>query len=106
MPGWADSFSPRVAPRPVTTLKAPGGRPHSAARAANSSKVSGASLDGLATTAFPAARAGAMVRVPIHSGPFQGMMWAVTPIGSRSVYPKNCPGVTKVSPRSLSAMPA
>ncbi len=72
-------------PRPVTTLSTPGGSPHSWASSANLSRVSGASLEGFTTTEFPAARAGAMVRLPIHSGPFQGTMWPVTPTGSRSV---------------------
>jgi hypothetical protein len=77
--------SPRPLPRPVTTFRTPGGNPHSAHISANLSSVSGASLDGLTTTEFPAASAGAMVRLPIHKGPFHGTMWPVTPTGSRRV---------------------
>ena len=47
--------------------------------------VSGVSSEGLATTALPAARLGATPRASWVSGAFQGVMWAMTPSGSRSV---------------------
>jgi len=72
-------------PRPVTTLRTPAGSPHSCAISANLRSVNGASLEGFTTTELPAASAGAIVRLPIHSGPFQGTMWPVTPTGSRNV---------------------
>mmetsp|Transcript_20254 Transcript_20254/g.68619 ORF Transcript_20254/g.68619 Transcript_20254/m.68619 type:complete len:320 (-) Transcript_20254:218-1177(-) len=68
----------------VTTLTTPGGK-QSCARAARASAVSGVSSAGLMTTAQPAAKAGAILRVIIAAGKFQGVMHAATPTGDRSV---------------------
>ena len=68
---------------PVTTEKTPAGTPASSARAAIASAVSGVCSAGLSTIVHPAASAGADLRVGIAAGKFQGVMPAVTPIGSR-----------------------
>ena len=82
MPGCAVSGAPACAPVPWTTLKTPAGRPASAVMSASNDAVSGAHSGGLATTVFPAARAGPIRQVASISGAFQGVMIAVTPAGS------------------------
>ena len=57
-PGWPANAWPVAAP-PTTTLSTPGGRPASAASSAKRTIPNGASSGGLATTALPAASAGA-----------------------------------------------
>src|SRR5206468_11359958 len=57
----------------VTTLKVPGGSPASSAILAMASAVSGVARDGFRTTLHPAARAGAILRVTIVAGKFQGV---------------------------------
>ena len=47
--------------------------------------VIGVISDGLATTVFPAASAGAIFQVSRYSGRFHGEMQATTPSGRRSV---------------------
>jgi len=77
-PGWAASASPVVAP-PTTTFSTPGGSPASRASSAKRSTPKGASSGGLATTALPAARAGAAFwPIPIIE-PFQGGTTPMTP---------------------------
>ena len=42
-------------------------------------------LEGLATTVFPVAKAGAIFQVSRYNGKFQGEIHAATPIGTLSV---------------------
>ena len=67
---------------PVTIWSTPSGTPASAARSASASAVSGVCSAGLTTIVQPAASAGAALRVIIAAGKFQGVIPAVTPIGS------------------------
>ena len=78
MPGWPASPAPVVAP-PTTTLRTPGGRPASAASSAKRRTPNGANSGGLATTALPAARAGAAFWPMPIIDPFQGGITATTP---------------------------
>jgi hypothetical protein len=82
MPGCAVRGAPASGPVPWTTLKTPAGSPASWVMSASSDAVSGAHSGGLATTVFPAARAGPIRQVASISGAFQGVMIAVTPAGS------------------------
>ena len=66
---------------PVTILMTPAGMP---TRCANSTKAyaeRGVALAGLHTTVQPAASAGAILRVSIALGKFQGVIQATTPTG-------------------------
>jgi hypothetical protein len=83
--GCSTRALPTSGPKPVTTLKTPAGRPACSARAANSSVLTEANSDGFTTTVHPAARAGAHLTAVNHSGEFQAVRAATTPIGSRSV---------------------
>ena len=63
--------------------------PAGAPAAANSSAIArppeiGVSGDGLSTTAFPSASAGAITRMPSTSGKFHGVITPTTPTGTRS----------------------
>ena len=62
-----------LARRPGTTFTTPSGTPASASTSATASAVSGVSVAGLSTTAHPAASAGAILRVAIAAGKFQGV---------------------------------
>ena len=84
-PGWATSGAPASPPKPVTTLKTPGGKPASSTSAANSSVEAGACSAGLTTMQQPAASAGAAFQLISSTGEFQGVIAATTPTGSRSV---------------------
>ena len=66
----------------------------------------GERLAGFSTTVLPAASAGAVFQLPMLSGKFQGVMSAVTPIGSRKVrtMPSRSTGI--VEPKNLSIAPA
>jgi hypothetical protein len=77
--------TPVVSPAPRTTLQTPGGSPASTIRRAASTDVRGVSSEGFTTTVLPAARHGATPRIIWVSGAFQGVMWATTPYGSRTV---------------------
>lgn len=72
-----------VAASPVITLRTPGGRPASSARAARASPDSGVSGAGLTTTVQPAARAAPIFRAIRPSGKFHGVIAAATPAGCR-----------------------
>ena len=74
-----------VSPKPVTTLRTPGGKPASSARSPSRSAVSGVCSAGFSTTVQPAASAGATFHDAIISGKFQGMIWPATPTGSLRV---------------------
>jgi len=58
----------------VTTFTTPAGSPASASRPVKNRVVSGVSWGGFTTTVQPAARAGAILRVAIANGKFQGVM--------------------------------
>ncbi|MCW2749085.1 MAG: hypothetical protein JWR83_195 [Aeromicrobium sp.] len=62
-----------------TTLTTPAGTPASVRSRVIASAVSGVSEAGLSTTVQPAARAGAILRVAIAAGKFQGVTSAATP---------------------------
>ena len=82
MPGWATRGAPASGPVPVTTLQTPSGKPAWCRISASSNAVKGVCSAGLATTAQPAAKAGAMPRAAVEIGKFQGMICAATPTGS------------------------
>ena len=65
----------------VSTLKTPAGRPASLVIWAMASAVSGVADAGLRTTEQPAASAGAIFRVTMVAGKFQGVTAATGPIG-------------------------
>ena len=77
------SSGPVVAPAWVVgmTLTTPAGTPASASTSVSSSAVSGVSCAGLSTTVQPAARAGPILRVPMASGKFHGVMSTQGPTG-------------------------
>ena len=64
---------------PVTTLSAPSGSPASVASRASSMVVAEVYSEGLMTTVFPAASAGAADRADWPSGTFHGVMTPMTP---------------------------
>jgi hypothetical protein len=63
------------------TLTTPGGRPASVRIEARVNVVSGVCAAGLMTTVHPAANAGPILRVPIASGKFQGVIAKTGPTG-------------------------
>ena len=65
----------------MTTLSTPFGRPTSSSSAASASIVSGVSAAGLMIIVQPAAIAGPILRVPMASGKFQGVIISVGPTG-------------------------
>ena len=65
----------------VSTLTTPAGTPTSSSSFTKYSVVSGVSSAGLMTTVQPAASAGAILRVAIASGKFQGVMKKHGPTG-------------------------
>ena len=65
----------------MTTLSTPAGRPASSSVAASASIVSGVSSAGLTTIVQPAAMAGPILRVPMASGKFHGVMNRQGPTG-------------------------
>ena len=67
--------------RVVITFTTPSGSPASARMAANASVVSGVNAAGLITTVQPAASAGPILRVPIASGKFHGVIAYTGPTG-------------------------
>ncbi len=64
-----------------TTLTTPSGSPASARIRATARAVRGVSAAGLRTTVHPAASAGAIFRVAMAAGKFQGVTSAATPTG-------------------------
>ncbi|CSI50106.1 Uncharacterised protein [Vibrio cholerae] len=66
---------------PVTTCNKPSGIPACCARSAKAKAVNGVSGAGFKTTAQPAAKAGAHLRVIMAAGKFQGVIAATTPTG-------------------------
>ena len=65
----------------VITLSTPAGRPASCIVSASLSIVSGVASAGLTTMVQPAATAGPILRVPIASGKFHGVMNRQGPTG-------------------------
>ena len=65
----------------VITLTTPSGNPASASMSASASVVNGVSAAGLITTVQPAASAGPILRVPIASGKFHGVIAYTGPTG-------------------------
>src|SRR6185312_1877324 len=63
---------PTLGPSPCTMLSTPGGKPHSRASSAKRNAVNGVISEGFATTALPAASAGAIFQVNRYSGRFHG----------------------------------
>src|SRR5690606_29377043 len=80
--GCVTSGSPTSAPKPVTTLTTPGGKPASSIGLQNSSIEAEVYSDGFTTTVQPAASAGASFHEVSRSGEFQGVIAATTPTGS------------------------
>ena len=77
----------------------PGGRPASSPSLATASADSGVCSAGFSTIVQPAASAGAALRVTIAAGKFQGVIPAVTPIGSLvTTIRRSCRYVGIVSP--------
>src|SRR4029079_13105335 len=76
------------------TLTTPGGTPTSSSRAARASIVSGVWLAGLITIVQPAAIAGPILRVPMASGKFHGVIISVGPTGCFIV-------ISRVAPSGL-----
>ena len=79
--GASVNTSPITAGSPHTRFITPGGKPASSKTSNRSTADSGVCSAGLSTTVFPAATAGASLRVVIELGKFQGVMHATTPRG-------------------------
>ncbi len=75
----------------VTTLRTPSGRPDSSSTFASQSIVRGVSPAGLTTIVQPAAMAGPILRVPMASGKFQGVIMRHGPTGCFSVSSRVAP---------------
>ena len=83
----------------VTTLRTPSGRPASTMICASASMLSGVSEAGLTTIVQPAAMAGPILRVPIASGKFQGVIIRQGPTGCFMVSSRVAPlGATDQRP--------
>ncbi|MNV47279.1 hypothetical protein D3C71_1391410 [compost metagenome] len=78
-PGCSTRRRPTVEPRPVITLRMPGGRPASSAMRPSARAGEEVTSDGLRITALPAASAGATFCASIVSGEFHGVMATTTP---------------------------
>ncbi len=83
--GWSTSAVPVTGPAPGSVWNSPSGSPASRASAARRSAVSGVFSAGFRSTAFPAARAGAVPQAAMGMGKFHGAMTATTPSGSWKV---------------------
>ena len=68
-----------------TTCITAGGMPACSASLARAAALRGVSLGGLMTTAQPAAKAGAILRVIMAAGKFHGVIMPQTPTGSLKV---------------------
>src|SRR3989441_8928771 len=86
--GWSRNTWPiTLLLLPVTTLNTPAGSPASAQMRARASAVSGVALAGFSTTAQPAARAGAILRVTIVAGEIHCVVAAPPPLRRRHTHP-------------------
>ena len=77
--GCSTSGAPTSAPKPVTTLTTPGGKPAASTSFMNSRAEADVNSDGLITIVLPAASAGAVKAAlpdspPIRMFPFRKMM--------------------------------
>jgi len=99
--------SPTTAPRPMTRLNTPAGRPERLRMSASAQPQPGTRSAGLNTTQLPYASAGAIFQAGIAIGKFQGVIRPTTPIGSR-VTSTLMPGRTEgmISPAVRRASPA
>ena len=79
----------------VTTFSTPAGRPASSRIRASMSIDSGVSFAGLTTIVQPAAIAGPILRVPIASGKFHGVMNTQGPTGWRIVSRRPAAGLVR-----------
>src|SRR5207342_1836841 len=84
-----------------TTVTEPGGAPAFARISAIASAVKGVSDAGLRTTVQPAASAGAILRVAIAAGKFQGVTSAATPTGWRTTRMRLAPDGALVTEPSM-----
>src|SRR3989442_10962196 len=75
--------SPTTAPRPITRLNTPAGRPERLRMSASAQPQPGTRSAGLNSTQLPYASAGAIFQAGIAIGKFQGVIRPTTPIGSR-----------------------
>ncbi|MEJ7720584.1 MAG: hypothetical protein WKF58_09105 [Ilumatobacteraceae bacterium] len=87
-------------------MSTPSGSPASTNACASRSPISGVIGDGLNTTALPAARAGAILRLAMLSGKFHGVITATTPTGSSTEYTSGVSSLGYVAPRTRYASPA
>src|SRR5690349_13850785 len=83
--GSCVSASPIADPRPVTRLIVPAGAPALTSSSVTYTADHGVSDDGLKTTVFPHASAGAILRTGVTTGKFHGQIAATTPSGSETV---------------------
>ena len=83
--GCPVSAAPAVGPRPGTTFSTPGGMPASSAIWPSNSAVSGVCSEGLSTTVFPVAKAGARLFEAIIMGWLNDERMPTTPSGNRLV---------------------
>ena len=74
------------------------GSPASTNASARRAPISGVIGDGLNTTALPAARAGAILRLARLSGKFHGVITATTPTGSSTEYTSGVSSLGNVAP--------
>ena len=72
---------PASRPKPLTTLRTPGGS-KSPISSMTTRIEAGVCSAGLRTTQLPAASAGASFQTAMRIGKFQGMIWPTTPSGS------------------------
>jgi hypothetical protein len=85
---WSTSASPAISPIPGTTLITPGGAPYrlchiSVSLIADKGVISA----GFKTHVEPDARVGAILKILINPGKFQGVISPQTPTGLFIVYP-------------------
>ena len=93
MPDSIQGVTTRRAEDEVTTLRTPSGSPASLSASTSMNDVSGVSCAGLSTIVQPAAIAGPILRVPIASGKFHGVMRMHGPTGSREIMRRFFPSV-------------
>ena len=84
--GCSVSAAPAVGPSPGTTFSTPSGMPASQAIRPSMSAVRGVCSDGLSTTVFPVASAGARLFEAIIRGWLNDERMPTTPSGNRLVY--------------------
>src|SRR2546421_11684766 len=98
---------PTTAPRPMTRLNTPAGRPERLRMSASAQPQPGTRSAGLNTTQLPYASAGAIFQAGIAIGKFHGVIRPTTPIGSRgtsTLMPRRTHGM--ISPAGRGAPPA